>query len=145
VKRWAELSADEVYSFCKLRTDVFLVEQHVDETELDGRDREPGTIHYFIEDAAGCAAYLRTLVDQTPQHLDARHFVGRVVVRADRRGEGLAEQLIARALDGLAGHAIIIHSQVYIAPLYAKLGFEPFGDQYVEAGIPHISMYRTAR
>ena len=144
MKRWAELSTDELYSFLKLRTDVFFLEQRIDETELDDRDREPTTVHYFIQDAAGTAAYLRTLVDSAPTHRDASHLVGRVVVRADRRGEGLAEELMRRALDDLAGHAIVLHSQEYIAPLYAKLGFVAFGDVYEEAGIPHLSMYRAA-
>jgi ElaA protein len=144
VKRWAELTTDELYGFLKLRTDVFFLEQRIDETELDDRDREPTTVHYFIEDATGTAAYLRTLVDSAPSHRDASHLVGRVVVRADRRGEGLAQELMQRALADLAGHAVILHSQEYIAPLYAKLGFEPFGDVYVEAGIPHLSMYRAA-
>ncbi len=145
VKRWAELTTDELYSLLKLRTDVFFLEQRIDETELDDRDREPTTVHYFMQDAAGTAAYLRTLVDAAPSHRDASHLVGRVVVRADRRGEGLAQELMQRALADLAGHAVILHSQAYIAPLYAKLGFEPFGEVYQEAGIPHLSMYRAAR
>lgn len=40
---------------------------------------------------------------------------------------------------------MLLHSQQYIAPLYAKVGFEPFGEVYEEAGIPHVSMYRAAR
>jgi ElaA protein len=140
---WGELTTDEVYSFLKLRTDVFFMEQRIDETELDDRDRESATRHYWISDDAGTAAYLRTLVDDEPSHLDARRLIGRVVVRADRRGEGLAQRL----LDGVIlrdGHeAMLLHSQQYIAPLYVRLGFEPFGPVYPEAGIPHISMYRA--
>ncbi len=77
--------------------------------------------------------------------LDAHAAIGRVVVRADRRGQGLAQVLMERALGDLEGRAVLLHSQEYIAPLYAKFGFEPFGSVYVEAGIPHISMYRSAR
>jgi ElaA protein len=141
---WSELTIDEVYSFLKLRTDVFFVEQHIDETELDDRDREPATRHYWIADDHGTAAYLRTLEDETPSHRDARYLVGRVVVRADRRGEGLAQQLMAEVLARVGHHALLLHAQEYIAPLYARYGFEPFGAVYVEAGIPHLSMYRAA-
>jgi ElaA protein len=145
VKPWSELTTAELYSILKLRTDVFFVEQHVDDEELDYRDLEPSTIHYWIEDAAGQAiAYLRVLHDPTPAHLDARHIVGRVVVRADHRGEGLAQQLMTRALADFAGMPMLLHAQEYIAPLYAKFGFEPFGAVYIEAGIPHISMYLAA-
>ncbi len=143
-KTFSQLSTDELYSFLKLRTDVFYLEQKVDDEELDNRDREPTTTHYWIADDAGTAAYLRTLFTDPPEHRDASFTVGRVVVRADRRGEGLAQHLMERALDDLAGSAVLLHSQEYIAPLYAKSGFEPYGEVYVEAGIPHISMYRAA-
>jgi ElaA protein len=141
---WSELTTDELYAFLKLRTDVFFVEQKVDETELDDRDQEPGTLHYWIADDRGAAAYLRTLVDPEPTHLDARRLIGRVVVRADRRGEGLAQKLIAEVIDRDGGEAMLLHAQEYVAPLYARFGFEPFGGPFVEAGISHLSMYRAA-
>jgi ElaA protein len=144
-KPWSELTTSELYSFVKLRTDVFFVEQKVDEEELDNRDQEPGTRHYWISDETGCAAYLRVLLNDVPEHLDARRVIGRVAVRADRRGEGLAQVLIARALDDSAGEAVLLHAQEYVAPLYAKFGFEAFGDRYEEATIMHISMYRSPR
>ncbi len=144
-KPWGELTTDELYSFLKLRTDVFFVEQRIDEEELDNRDSEPTTVHYWTQDDAGTAAYLRVLHNDPPEHLDAHAAIGRVVVRADRRGQGLAQVLMERALGDLEGRAVLLHSQEYIAPLYAKFGFEPFGSVYVEAGIPHISMYRSAR
>jgi len=128
-KSWSELTLEELYSFIKLRTDVFFVEQQIDEDELDNRT----------------AAYLRVLVDAQEAHLDARHSFGRVVVRADRRGEGLAQLLVARAMEQYGHESILLHSQEYIAPLYAKFGFEPFGASYIEASIPHISMYRMGR
>lgn len=142
-QRWNELTLDEFHDIAKLRTDVFYLEQKVDDTELDGRDREPTTVHYWIADAAGAAAYLRVLHDATPEHRDAHLVVGRVVVRADRRGEGLAQLLFARVFADFPGEPMLLHSQQYIAPLYAKVGFEPFGDGYEEAGIPHVSMYRA--
>jgi len=143
-KSWGELTTGELYSFLKLRTDVFFVEQKVDEEELDNRDDEPTTIHYWVQDASGTAAYLRVLVDEHPQYLDAANVIGRVVVRADRRGTGLAKVLMARALEDLSGQAVMLHAQFYVASLYAKFGFEAFGDVYLEAGLEHLSMYRPA-
>lgn len=144
-KSWSELTLEELYSIIKLRTDVFFVEQRIDEEELDNRDQEPSTEHLWIADAAGTAAYLRVLVDASALHLDARHSLGRVVVRADRRGEGLAQLLVARVMEQHGRESMLLHAQEYIAPLYAKFGFEAFGEGYLEAGIPHISMYRAGR
>jgi ElaA protein len=141
-KSWGQLTTLELYSLLKLRTDVFFVEQRIDEEELDNRDQEPTTEHFWIADAAGTAAYLRVLVDATEAHLDARLSFGRVVVRADRRGEGLAKMLVARVMEQYGHEAMLLHSQEYIVPLYTKFGFESFGEGYIEASIPHISMYR---
>lgn len=141
---WSDLTTAELYSFLKLRTDVFFVEQKIDEEELDYRDLEPTTMHYWIaNDAHHAIAYLRVLLDPEPEHRDARRVIGRVVVRADHRGEGLAQQLIARAIEDFASEPMLLHAQEYIAPLYAKFGFEAFGEVYLEAGIPHLSMYRA--
>jgi ElaA protein len=144
-KPWGELATAELYSFLKLRTDVFFVEQRIDEEELDNRDLEPGTVHYWVADETGTiVAYLRVLLDDEPEYLDARRVVGRVVVRADRRGEGLSRLLMARVIEDFGSDAMLLHAQEYVAPLYAKFGFAAFGDVYREAGIPHLSMYRPA-
>lgn len=143
-KSWGELTTTELYSFLKLRTDVFFLEQKIDEEELDDRDRESETSHLWIADERGTAAYLRVIVDAEPSHLDARRLFGRVVVRADRRGEGLAQRLIDRVIEQHGHEAMLLHAQEYIAPLYARYGFESFGEIYIEAGLPHVSMYRAA-
>jgi len=143
-KSWGELTTSELYSFLKLRTDVFFLEQKIDEEELDDRDWEPETRHLWIADDQGIAAYLRVIVDVEPSHLDAKRLFGRVVVRADRRGEGLAQLLIDRVIERHGHESMLLHSQEYIAPLYARYGFEEFGEIYVEAGLPHVMMYRTA-
>lgn len=146
VRRSDELSLRELYAILKLRTDVFFLEQDIDEEELDWRDLEPSTVHYVVLDESGAAAAcLRVLQDAQPEHLDARRVIGRVVTRADRRGEGLASKLMEAALSDFGGEATMLHAQEYIAPLYAKHGFVAFGEVYEEAGIPHISMYRASR
>jgi len=142
-KSWRELTTEELYSVLKLRTDVFFVEQKVDESELDGRDLEPGTAHYWIADAAGAAAYTRVLFDESASHLDAHRVIGRVAVRQDRRGEGLAQVIMQRVLADFGTEAMMLHAQQYVVPLYSKFGFERFGESYLEAGIAHLSMYRA--
>ena len=141
-KTWSELSTTELYSILKLRTDVFFVEQRIDEEELDWRDTEETTEHLWIADDQGTASYLRIIVDPEPTHQGARHSFGRVVTRADRRGHGLSSILIREVLATHGHEPFVLHAQEYIAPLYAKFGFVAFGETYVEAGIPHISMYR---
>jgi ElaA protein len=143
-KAWSELSTEELHSFARLRTDVFLREQRVDDEELDGRDLEPTTRHWWIADDRGAAAYLRTLRDEKAEHADAHRIIGRVVTRADRRGEGLAHTLVQAVIERYGHEPILLHAQSYVAGLYARSGFVAFGDEYREAGIAHVSMYRSA-
>lgn len=140
---WGELTTTVLYAILKLRTDVFFVEQRVDEEELDGRDLEPTTVHYWIADETGRAiAYLRVLHDDVATYENAHRVLGRVVVRADHRGEGLAQLLMKKVVADFDGEPMVLHAQEYVAALYAKFGFVAFGEVYLEAGIRHISMYR---
>ncbi len=143
-KSWNELTLQELYDFLKLRCDVFMLEQKADDEELDHRDEEPRTRHYWIADGAGCAAYVRVLWNASPEHRDAHRVIGRVATRADRRGEGLTRRIMERVLADLGDEAVMLHAQEYVVGLYARFGFEAFGEPYDEAGIPHRSMYRAA-
>jgi ElaA protein len=144
VKAWSLLTTDELYGILKLRTDVFFLEQKIDETELDDRDREPATLHYWLADGRTVTSYLRVLLDAAPEHLDAARVIGRVVVHPEHRGAGLAQILLQRVVDDFGDRAMLLHAQTYIVPLYSRFGFTPVGTEYLEAGIAHQSMYRPA-
>jgi ElaA protein len=61
--RFAELDPRTLYALLRLRVDVFVVEQACPYPELDGRDVEPGTVHLWLDNDDGPAAYLR-IVDE---------------------------------------------------------------------------------
>ena len=144
-RTWSQLTRDNVFELARLRTEVFFLEQRIDEPELDERDRDETTEHVWIADDSGPAAYLRVVVDAVlqPGNQDAHRLIGRVVTRADRRGEGLAGRLLAHVIAQHGDEPLALHSQSYVQPLYALAGFVAFGAEYVEAGIPHVSMYRA--
>ena len=56
-----------------------------------------------------------------------------------------ASTLIARVIERFGREPMALHSQSYVQPLYARFGFEPYGEEYLEAGLPHRAMYRAAR
>src|SRR3712207_9356290 len=60
---FAELTPFEVYALCRLRVDVFVVEQQCPYPELDGRDTEPATVHLWVEEDGRVLATLRLLDD----------------------------------------------------------------------------------
>lgn len=144
-RTWSELTLDEFYEIARLRTEVFYLEQRIDDIELDDDDRIDSTEHWWIADGDGVASYLRVLIHDSPSagDRDARHVIGRVVTRADRRREGLSRRLLDAVIERHGGVPMTLHAQVAVVPLYRAVGFETFGEQYLEAGIPHIGMYRA--
>ncbi len=48
------------------------------------------------------------------------------------------------ALAEIGAEASMLHAQSYVTGLYARFGYEPFGEEYEEAGIAHRSMYRPS-
>ncbi|WP_291057136.1 GNAT family N-acetyltransferase [Herbiconiux sp.] len=152
---WGELTTRELYAIVKLRTDVFFVEQKVDESELDWRDAEAETVHFWLTDAGGgvdgegqdageVVAYLRVLRDAQPEHLDAHRVIGRVVTHPAHRGQGLALALLDAVIAEFGSESMLLHAQSYIVPLYQRVGFVSFGEEFEEAGIAHQSMFRPA-
>ena len=127
-----------------LRSEVFFLEQKIDEEEFDAADRDPTTVHLWIADDEGIAAYLRIVhnPDQASSHDGIADSLGRMVVRKSARGRGLAQVLMARALEIAGDKPLYLHAQDYVTSLYAKFGFERRGELFHEAGIPHVLMVR---
>lgn len=129
-----------------LRSEVFFLEQHITEEEFDSADRDPHTIHLWLSDDRGMVGYLRIVhsPDQAASHEGITDSLGRMVVRADARGRGIAQALMARALEIAGDKPLYLHAQEYVTALYARSGFEPRGELFMEAGIPHRLMVRPA-
>jgi ElaA protein len=136
--RFAELTPFEVYALCRLRVDVFVVEQECPYPELDGRDVEPTTVHLWFEQNGEALATIRVLDD------GAAKIIGRVATAKHARGQGLAAALVRRGIELCAGAAIDIGAQAYLEAWYEQFGFRRSGPGYIEDGIPHIPMRRES-
>ncbi|MGW7538668.1 GNAT family N-acetyltransferase [Amycolatopsis sp. NPDC054798] len=131
-----ELSAAELYEILRLRSDVFVVEQDCVYADIDGRDLLPETQHVWLSSGTEVLACLRVLAEP-----GGGSRIGRVVTAKSARGQGLAAQLMAAALDGATGE-FVLDAQTYAQQLYARFGFVAEGEEYLEDGIPHITMRR---
>ena len=121
-----------------LRVEVFVHEQKiVDEAELDGADLLPTTELFWIQDESGeVLATLRVLVDDTIH-------IGRVATAIQGRGRGYAGELVEAALEAYPG-VVEISAQAHLENWYGRFGFIRVGEQYLEAGIPHVKMLTRA-
>jgi ElaA protein len=134
--RFAELTPFEVYALCRLRVDVFVVEQECPYPELDGRDVEPATVHLWAEVDGEVAATIRVLDD------GATRAIGRVATAPAARGQGLAARLIEDGIAMCEGVPVTLGAQAHLEGWYERFGFRRSGPGYVEDGIPHVPMRR---
>ena len=137
VKRFSELTLDELYAILKLRSDVFVVEQNCVYPDLD--DRDQAAIHVWLQDEAGIEAYLRVM----DRGIESEHVsIGRVISVKRRSGMGsriLAEGIKAAREYFNADH-IYLEAQSYARTLYEKQGFRQISEEFLLDGIPHIKM-----
>jgi predicted GNAT family N-acyltransferase len=119
-----------------IRREVFINEQRVPESiELDDTDGD--AVHLVLYDNGTPAATGRMRVT------DEGLVIGRVAVLKAYRGQGFGDlvmrMLIRRAVEAGFG-AQTVHAQITARGFYEKLGFEAYGEEFIEAGIAHISM-----
>jgi ElaA protein len=136
------LESSVVYEALKLRQEIFIVEQGVPYSDIDGLDYRCQHCTGRIQDTL--VAYLRILPNDVFEPGYANF--GRVVVRREFRGKGLGREMVTRALrflDPVRGtRPIKISSQLHLEKFYGLAGFETTGASYIQTRIPHIRMLR---
>jgi predicted GNAT family N-acyltransferase len=130
---WAQ-AAPEAAS---IRTQVFVVEQGVPpDIELDALDER--CEHAVARDSSGRAV-------GTGRLLPDGH-IGRMAVLPEARGAGVGSAILIALLErarSLGLKRVELSSQTRAARFYERHGFAPCGEQFMEAGIPHVPMARA--
>ena len=133
-KTFDKLTACEIYEILKARMEVFLLEQHIVCLDIDGVDYD--SLHVFYEENGRIEGYFRAFMAEGAVK------IGRVLTR--EHGKGLGRLLMENGLDAVKSHfgckKILLHSQKHAEGFYKKLGFETVSDEYLEEGVPHVTM-----
>jgi len=142
IKKFNELSLEELYKILRLRNEVFVVEQNCVYQDADGKDVK--AIHLFMKDEDEIIAYVR--IFKPGKYFDMSS-IGRVVVHPKYRGQNLGKTIMKKAMgyviNDLKENNIKISAQTYLKKFYNELGFIEKGEEYLEDGIPHIKMLYT--
>ncbi|MBT2584028.1 GNAT family N-acetyltransferase [Planococcus sp. ISL-109] len=142
--RFDEFTAQELYNILKLRVEVFVVEQNCPYPELDGLD--VGSTHIVYQEQGEVLAYSRLVPAGEKYELPS---IGRVIVRKEARGRGLAKELLERSIRHINEQwqepEIQLQGQEYLKEFYGSFGFEAISEVYDEDGIPHIDMKRSIK
>lgn len=135
----ASLDPGTAYSLWKLRQDVFVVEQECAYPDLDGRDLEQTTRHVVLENEHGVVLGCARVLDDGEVWR-----IGRVALHLTIRGQGWADRIMEAALAVCPDRDVVLDAQAPLAGWYSSLGFVVDGEEFVEDGILHVPMRRTA-
>ncbi|MBO9355565.1 GNAT family N-acetyltransferase [Bordetella petrii] len=130
---WERLR-DDAYA---VRHEVFVTEQGVPaDIELD--DDDPVAVHAVAYDGDGAPV-------GTGRLLPDGH-IGRMAVRKAARGGGVGGQVLEALITqghGDGHRLLLLHAQTHARHFYEAHGFTAQGEEFVEAGIPHVAMSRA--
>jgi predicted GNAT family N-acyltransferase len=119
-----------------VRREVFVVEQKVP-LALEWDEMDALCLHAVVLDDEGTAV-------ATGRLLPDGH-IGRMAVRKVLRGAGTGTmilQALMREAELRGDRAVQLNAQTHAASFYAQYGFVREGEEFIEAGIPHIHMRR---
>ena len=116
-----------------IRTAVFVEEQNVPlDLDFDGLDAQ--CIHWL--------AYADNIAVGTGRLLPDGHF-GRMAVLKPHRQQGVGQTIMRAVIDTALAERLpelYLHAQLSALPFYSGLGFVGYGEQFMDADMPHIAM-----
>ena len=123
-----------------IRKEVFCLEQKIDvEIEIDKYDQNLDSCDHFLiylgDEAVGTIRCIKLNEKEIK--------MGRFCVLEKFRKSGLgsfAIEYIKEFYDKYGFEKILVGAQLSAYGFYNKCGFSPIGDEFIEAGIPHILM-----
>jgi len=141
-KAFEELSTQDYHDILHLRTAIFVVEQDCPYQEVD--DKDPLSYHLFGKNKKGEVIAVTRIVPQGISYKEIS--IGRVAIKKEYRGKGLAHELIKETLNFIENkwgkQSIRISAQEHLKNYYTKHGFQQVGKMYLEDNIPHVEMLK---
>lgn len=131
---WAELGDDAR----RIRTEVFVREQRIP-ADLEWDEADAQAVHAVAYNRLGQPVATGRLLPAQ----DGTSKIGRMAVHQVLRGGGVGARVLralAAAAQARGDRRIALHAQRTARDFYARLGFEPEGEPFEEAGIPHLTM-----
>lgn len=134
-----QLSLNDLYKLLQIRARVFVQEQQSIYDEVDDQDQD--SWHFLEWQGDKLIAYARLI---PPTEAFPKSTIGRVVVDASARNQGLGKKVFQAAFE----HAqktypespIKLSAQTSAKGLYVSFGFVEASEPYDDGGVEHIDM-----
>lgn len=118
----------------QIRLEVFVHEQNVP-AEEERDEYDAGALHFLASEAGIALGTARVVLKH-----GATAKIGRVAVARQARGRGVGAALMRHIENAVPASEYLLDAQTHALPFYAGLGYSAFGDEFMEAGIPHRHM-----
>lgn len=142
LKKFNELSGIQIFTYFRLRQEVFVVEQTCPYNDIDDTDLLAS--HLLTWEGNHLMACARIIPPGLSHNMAS---IGRIATSVNHRGRGLGRELVQRAIDHtqhLFPHQNIkIGAQERLKKFYQSFGFKTTSTVYLEDGIPHLDMKLT--
>ncbi len=137
--QFENLSNTILYEILKLRQEVFIVEQKCFYLDCDGLDHLAIHLCGFEKDSNKLIAYARIFPPGVLEEQNAA-VIGRVIIALEARGKGLGYELMERAEKLCIAPEYYLGAQAHLEHFYKNAGYKRAGNNYDDAGIPHLPM-----
>lgn len=123
----------------QIRTTVFIHEQHVPpEREVDQFDGD--AIHFigYVGHTPISAGRLRFVDDYGK--------LERICTLKEHRGKSYGKKIINKMEETIQKHQVNqakLNAQTHAINFYKRLGYQVMSEEFIDAGIPHVTMVKT--
>jgi len=129
----------EISDAQEVRRIVFIEEQGISaDLDIDGQDKLSDHFVAYSENKPIATTRIRYINKDLAK-------IERTAVITEFRGKGVGKQLIEKSINYLEKKGvkeIVLHAQEHAKGFYKKLGFEQRGEEFEEAGIRHVKMFK---
>ena len=134
-----DFAAPEFERCFQIRLEVFVHEQNVPlEEERDEYDAT--ALHFLATENGEALGTARVIL----KNASASAKITRVAVAKSARGRGIGAALIQHIEITVSVPEYLLDAQSHALAFYQRLGYAAYGDEFMEAGIPHFHMRKTA-
>lgn len=136
IEETVDLSSSIYNDALALRKEVFVLEQQVPiELELENEEE---CVHFVLYENNEPLATVRLFPKE-----NGLYKVQRMAVKQEARKKGFGRDIMIYVEEFVKknkGSELLLGAQTHAIPFYQRLGYETFGDEYLDAGIQHFDM-----
>ena len=112
--------------------------------DMERDEYDGAALHFLVQEEGRAIGAARVVLQENGTSAK----IGRAAVVSSRRGSGLGKALIGAIETNpeLAGvDSFVLEAQTHALQFYERMGYQAYGEEFLDAGIPHRHMKKRNR